>query len=86
MITVTYKAISNKQPYKEDWKTVGEFFDDVEQSTWGSRSRWFVESGSIYMEKIYDNNEHWENAINSFHEPSKKARNFRFEIVKENSK
>ena len=84
MITITYKAISNKQPFKQDWKTVSESLNDVKISIWGSRSKWYIEDGSVYYERIYKNNDEWETAINSFHKPSKiKARNFRFEIVKE---
>ena len=61
-----------------------EFFNDVKISIWGSRSKWYIEDGSVYYERIYKNNDEWETAINSLHKPSKiKARNFRFEIVKE---
>ena len=83
MKTVTYKAISNKQPFKEDWETVGEFFNDTDVTLGASKARWYVEAGNVYMERIYDNDNEWEERINLFHE-SQPIRNFRFEIVKEN--
>ena len=64
-------------------KTVGEFFDDTDVSLGPSKARWYVEAGNVYMERIYNNDNEWEERINLFHE-SQPIRNFRFEIVKEN--
>ena len=84
MHIVKYKAISNKQPFKKDWRTVKEFFDDVKLTTF-NKGKWFIENGTVFMERSYKDSQEWENAITIFHQNVKRVRNYRFEIVKEDN-
>ena len=83
MIKVKYKAISNKQPSKVDWRTVKEFFEATGMVKANRESRWSIENGSVYVERSYKTNDEWEESIYKFHKNSKPIREFRFEIVDE---
>jgi len=82
LIKVKYKAVSNKQPFKVDWRTVKEFFKDAELVPLGGT--WSVEDGSVYMECVYETNKKWEESIDAFHQKdTDRVRSYRFEIVEE---
>ena len=82
MIKVKYKAISNKQPSKVDWRTVKEFFEDIDMVPQGGT--WSVEDGSVYMENVYETNKKWEERIDIFHQKdATRVRSYRFEVVNE---
>jgi hypothetical protein len=83
MIKVKYKAVSNKQPFKVDWRTVKEFFEDAGQVTLG-RGTWSVEDGSVYVERVYETTKQWEERIDFFHQKdAHRVRSYRYEIVEE---
>lgn len=81
MHVVRYKAISNKQPFKKDWRTVKEFFEDVEHTF--DKGKWSVENGTVFLERVYEDSLDWERQIDAFHKYADRLRNYRFEIVKE---
>ena len=83
MIKVKYKAISNKQPFKADWRTVKEFFEATSMVKANRESKWSIENGSVYMERSYENNDEWEKSIDAHNKNSNPIREFRFEIVRE---
>jgi hypothetical protein len=82
VIKVKYKAISNRQPFKADWCTVKEFFEDVEMVP--LKGTWSVDAGSIYLERVYKTNEDWEESMDAFHQKDAgRVRAYRYEIVEE---
>jgi|TARA_R110002096_G_scaffold95996_2_gene214713 hypothetical protein len=81
MIKVLYKAISKRQPYKDDWRTLKEFFEDIGGT--GTNGKWSIENGLVYFERDYETNNKWEEAITSYHKRADPIRPCRFEIVKE---
>jgi uncharacterized protein YfcZ (UPF0381/DUF406 family) len=82
VIKVRYKAVSNKQPIKADWRTVKEFFEDAELVPLGGT--WSVEDGSVYVERVYETNKQWEERIDFFHQKdADRVRSYRYEIVEE---
>jgi hypothetical protein len=83
VIKVKYKAVSNKQPYKTDWRTVKEFFEDAELVPLNIGT-WSIDDGLVYMERVYETNEEWEEIIDAFHQKdADRVRSYRFEIVEE---
>ena len=84
VIKVKYKAVSNKQPFKADWRTVKEFFKDAEINLrYINIGRWSIESGLVYVERSYENNDEWEKSIDTHHKRVNPIRAYRFEIVEE---